>query len=103
MPYISQSARDKFDPLLEELSNAIAAESVDAGDETKSAGHLNYCITRLILSVFRMLFTSRKYWHLALIAGILTNVKDEIYRRIGHPFENNKQELNGDVPEYEEL
>lgn len=103
MPYIAQSAREKFDPLIEELSNSISAEAVDAGDETVAAGHLNYVITRLILSVFRMLFTRRKYWHFALIKGLLVDVSDEIARRLQIDFEENKKELNGDVPEFEEL
>lgn len=103
MPYIVPSVRQKIDPLIEELANSITAEAVDAGDETAFAGILNYTATRLTLLVVRALFTRLRYWHVALIVGVFTNVKDEIYRRVGEPYENKQMRLNGDVDAIEDL
>ena len=101
MPYINQSQREKLDPIIDMLSESIVAEAVDGADETSCAGILNYVCTRLILSVFRTLFARMKYWHIALISGVLSNINSEIYRKIASEFEDEKCKLNGEVPEFE--
>lgn len=103
MPYIAASTRPKLDNLIDELSQAIVAEAVDSGDELNSSGALNYATTRLYLSVFRTLFPRLRYSHIALITGILENVKQEFYRKVASPFEDDKCFLNGEIPEYEEF
>lgn len=103
MPYICQAQREKLDPIIDTLSEAIVSESVEGADETGCAGILNYVCTRLFLSVFRTLFARMKYWHVALISGVLSNINSEIYRRVAHDFEDEKCRLNGDVPEFESL
>lgn len=103
MPYINASVRAKLDPLIDTLAESITAEAVDTGDETAFAGMVNYTATRLTILVVRALFTRFRYWHLALISGIFTNVKDEIYRRIGVPYEEQQCQRNGDVDVVEDL
>lgn len=103
IPYINASVRAKLDPLIDTLADSITAEAVDTGDETACAGMINYTATRLTLLVVRALFIRLRYWHVALIVGIFTNVKDEIYRRIGVPYEEQQCRRNGDVDVIEDL
>lgn len=103
MPYIGQATRTKLDPCIDSLATSIAAEAIDAGEEVSASGFLTYSITRLILSVFRILFHNFRYWNLALNIGVLETAKLEMYRKAGVPLENIKCDLNGDIPEFEAL
>ncbi len=40
------------------------------------------------------------YSKLAVITGVLENVKQEFYRRVGEPYEDKKIRENGDIREY---
>ena len=83
MPYIDQESRKYFEKYVENLP------------EIGSAGELNYYITQVI----------KKYWEdtgigyvtIAVITGVLENVKNEFYRRVAVPYEIEKIEANGDV------
>ena len=95
MPYISEDRRKKLDPHIEGLQKALA--ELTAGGLSGSEGDLNYAISRLIAA--RMLY-DRRYHTIARVTGVLANVKDEFYRRLGIPYENQAIEKNGDVPEF---
>ena len=82
MPYINEDRRS-------ELSSSCC------GSDPATAGELNYMITKLVIA-----FISNyglNYETLATITGVLTNVKDELYRRVGIPYEDGKIFENGDV------
>jgi len=113
MPYIKQEEREKYDVLIQELAGKIAYEciitdeTVDVGKNfsdkkiASSAGVLNYCITELISELFKRLSPEGiRYWHIALISGILDNVSSEYYRRKAATYEDKKIQENGDVTAY---
>lgn len=75
MPYIKQEDRDKYPP--------------------KNAGHLNYIFTVIIKRYLKTQGIS--YQTMNDIVGALDNAKDEFRRRIQHPYEDEKIQLNGDV------
>ena len=43
------------------------------------------------------------YSKLAVITGVLENIKQEFYRRVGEPYEDKKIRENGDIREYVDL
>ena len=65
----------------------------------KKCGDLNYCISTLI----GMVMDKPSYSKIAMITGVLENVKQEFYRRVGAPYEENKIVQNGDIKEYRRL
>jgi hypothetical protein len=85
MPYIKQSRRD-----------AIFSESKTDFDNTlQNAGELNYYITEIISSYLEK--HGLNYQTCNDIVGALDNAKDEFRRRIQHPYEDEKIQINGDV------
>ena len=80
MPYIDKSAR-----------NDMGYYRVLAED----AGELNYQITMLCDTFLAT--HGRKYAHVNTVIGALECAKQEFYRRIAAPYENEKIAINGDV------
>lgn len=80
MPYIDQEARTRM----------------DRGEEPKTAGELNYRITRLI-DDYLIRKGGVRYAHLNEVIGVLECSKLEIYRRLAAPYEDAKQVEAGDV------
>lgn len=79
MPYIKQIDRTE----------------VEMGKANKSAGELNYLITRIIQA--QWINSARRYQDINDILGALEGAKAEFYRRIVVPYEENKIKENGDV------
>ena len=94
MPYISQSARPRLDPLIEKLAAEIKDIAKSEGYDGAFAGLMNYSMTRLILKVAP---EKRRYWVIALVTGVIHNVLDEFYRRYAVPYEDEQIKKNGDV------
>jgi len=93
MPYIEPKIRVKLDPHIENLAKALLE---DRPFNLDGAGHLNYAITRLVmLTAFPE--GRRSYSGIALVTGVLENVKQEFYRRVAAPYEHGKMMVNGDV------
>ena len=90
MPYIEERFRKVLDPHIEGLQKALAELGGQEGD-------LNYTISRLVGAAF---LNETRYHTIARVTGVLANVKDEFYRRLGIPYENLAIEKNGDVPEF---
>jgi hypothetical protein len=91
----NSSLRSSFDPnknnyLNEELSNE---------DVLAIVGDINYCISRVVSK----LIGKPSYSKIAMITGVLENIKQEFYRRIGVSLEDKKIIENGDIPEYKRL
>lgn len=81
MPYISQEDRD---------------ELTCAGGP-RSAGELNYVITRLIDGFLARNGVYPSYEQINTVVGVLECAKMELYRRIAAPYEDQKCDINGDV------
>ena len=87
MPYTPQKDREKFDPLINRL-----AEILNRGTD----GDVNYVITRLV----DLVYSGMGYTQLNAALGVLEAVKQEYYRRVVTPYENERREQNGDVYTY---
>lgn len=95
MPYIKQEYRPRLDPHIEALAKEIQKIGEEQNDAHAFAGMLNYTCTRLALK----LMPEKRYWVVALIAGVFRNIGDEFYRRYAAPYEDEQIEKNGDVYE----
>lgn len=95
MPYIPQEQRKALDPHIERLAGAIREFLGAQGeqDNVKIAGVLNYAVTRLVLEAAR----PARYHDIAILTGVLENVKQEFYRKFAAPYEESKIEENGPV------
>jgi hypothetical protein len=80
MPYIEKEARDR----------------IDSGGPPKTAGELNYAITRL-LDDYLIQLGGIRYAHLNEAVGALECAKLELYRRLAAPYEDRKIAEAGDV------
>jgi hypothetical protein len=98
MPYIKPEDRVWYEKTINELANALGTAK---NNEIMSdmAGDMNYCISTLIGKVMG----KPSYAKIAIITGVLENVKQEFYRRVGVPYEENKIVQNGDIKEYRRL
>ncbi len=79
----------------------ISAEEKEFVEKTgiyKTAGQLNYRLTRVILSYW--VNGPRNYQAINDIIGALDGAKAEFQRRIVAPYEDRKREQNGDVEGY---
>jgi hypothetical protein len=104
MPYIKQEDRVFLDPYINNLSDAINTQrqtNTECNNEevVEMLGQLNYSITRLCVRTM----CNPTYPKIAMIVGMLENVKQEFYRRLAAPYEENKIVQNGDVREYKNL
>ena len=89
MPYITAEKREALDEHIEALQQELHL----ADDE----GALNYALSRIVGSVFE---DEPRYHTIARITGVLENVKQEFYRRVAAPYEEQAMHKNGDIPEY---
>lgn len=92
MPYIPQDQRRDLDPVIDALAEKVRTYH-DGQNNTSVAGILNYAITRLILEAGK----PARYHDIALLTGVLENVKQEFYRKFAAPYEEEKIEENGPV------
>jgi hypothetical protein len=86
VPYIKQEDRPRVDEALELLIRAL---------EGVGPGGYNYAMTKLALHMWN--YSDQRYFNVALITGVLENVKQEFYRRVAAPYEDQKIAENGDV------
>ncbi len=85
MPYINSANR--LD--LAEITDEILCT------EIRSAGELNYLITKLCIEY--MSDNGKSYQHINDVVGALEGAKIEFYRRYAAPYEDTKIIENGDV------
>lgn len=99
MPYVKEEFRLKLDPCINDMVNClmsasdITSESTDISD---TLGNINYCFTRVVAK----LIGQPNYNKIAMVTGVLENIKQELYRRVASPYEDLKINQNGDVKEY---
>lgn len=87
MPYITPAMRDKV--------AVLESNSKGTGFWIDDPGMLNYLVTRLVNQY--VLNHGLRYRSLAEVTGVLENVKQELYRRVAAPYEDQKIMDNGDV------
>lgn len=92
MPYIPREQRSALDGPIEALARAVR-EFHDGKSNASIAGVLNYCITRLTLEAMK----PQRYHDIAIVTGVLENVKQEFYRMFAAPYEDAKIKENGPV------
>ena len=93
MPYIKQENRPRLDSHIDAVALEIKKITEESNDSHAFAGLLNYTCTRLALGII----PEKRYWAIALIAGVLQNIGDEFYRRYAVPYEDEQIQKNGDV------
>jgi hypothetical protein len=93
MPYIDARYRSELHDHIEALADIIVRNDEANKHDGSYAGQLNFVITALILE----LIPERRYWAIAMITGVLENVKQEFYARYARPYEDEQIAKNGDV------
>lgn len=95
MPYIQKENRVRLDGCIENMVKCLRGE--DKKPLQDLLGDINYCFSRVING------TTDKvcYNNIAMITGVLENIKQEFYRRVASPYEDKKAIENGDIKEYE--
>jgi hypothetical protein len=96
MPYIPQKERDELDPLIDALVTRI--KTLPGKNPTQPlldfAGRINYVATQIIL---KLVEPYRGYWAIALMCGVVDNIRSEFYLRYATPYEIEKIVQNGDI------
>ena len=88
MPYIKPAEREPYLLHLEEVVSSLPV------DEEALGGHLNFCISYIINSLWN---EKHRYVRANTIRGAVENALDEWYRVHVVPYEEKKREENGDV------
>lgn len=87
MPYIKPERREKYKEALEELIGILKSLPVEEVD-----GEMNYVVTKIVKEVYPL-----RYFHLNKAIGVLECIKQEFYRRVAAPYEDEKIRESGDV------
>ena len=102
MPYIDEQERVELDNQIDNMILAIRNNKTNLNnphDFSNYLGRINYCFSRIIYGVMRDV----SYRNIAMVTGVLENIKQEYYRRIAEPYEDIKIRQNGDIKEYKGL
>ena len=90
MPYIAQEYRHNTDDELDDLYGLFCAMR-----DRCTPGDLNYIITRIITVYYET--KGPGYTQLNDAIGVLESAKQEFYRRVVVPYEEQKRKEQGDV------
>ena len=110
MPYIAEKDRQILDANINSLimslktsipnmDNPYTTTHIKNEDLLHIIGNINYVVSRICCGIMGEI----SYSKIALITGVLENIKQEFYRRVASPYENNKIIENGDIKEYKKL
>ena len=102
MPYINEEERIELDNQIDNMILAIRDNKTNLNnphDFSNYLGRINYCFSRIIYGVMRDV----SYRNIAMVTGVLENIKQEYYRRVAEPYEDIKIRQNGDIKEYKGL
>ena len=102
MPYIDEEERLELDNQIDNMILAIRDNKTNLNnphDFSNYLGRINYCFSRIIYGVMRDV----SYRNIAMVTGVLENIKQEYYRRVAEPYEDIKIRQNGDIKEYKGL
>lgn len=89
MPYIERDKRKQLLPEIDALAKAI--ESLGE----VHPGNVNFAISKLLHYLY--MYDGVSYANINEAIGVLECVKQELYRRLAAPYEDQKKEENGDV------
>lgn len=104
MPYIKEDLRKQLDVCIDKLVDCINTPKglqghMDNNEFVTLLGDINYCFSRIVSS----LMGDPSYPKIAMVTGVLENIKQEFYRRVAEPYEDKKIVENGDIKEYKRL
>jgi CO dehydrogenase/acetyl-CoA synthase epsilon subunit len=104
MPYIKEDIRQELDVCIEKMITCLGTPKSLNGNMTNEdfvliLGDINYVFSRIISSLMGRV----SYSKIAMITGVLENIKQEYYRRVASAYEDKKIVENGDIPEYLKL
>ena len=94
MPYIDEQERVELDSQIDNMILAIRNNKTNLNnphDFSNYLGRINYCFSRIIYGVMRDV----SYRNIAMVTGVLENIKQEYYRRVAEPYEDIKIRQNG--------
>ena len=97
MPYIKEEKREELHPCIDNLIRCLDPEKDLIIDNI--LGNINYTFSRILGG----LMGTPSYDKIAMITGVLENIKQEFYRRVAEPYEDKKILENGDIKEYKNL
>jgi hypothetical protein len=102
MPYIKEERRTSLYHCIDDMINCIK-HNIDAeGKELTNdqlleiCGDINYSFSRIAAGLMGKV----SYPKIAIITGVLENIKQEFYRRVASQYEDSKIVSNGDIKEY---
>ena len=97
MPYINENARLELDDCIDNMVECLThGNNVSNEEFTTLLGEINYSFTRILTKSMGEV----SYSKIAMVTGVLENVKQEFYRRIAAAYEEKKIVQNGDIKEY---
>ena len=112
MPYIKEDRRKGLDECIAVMVNCLKSNipndniknpwsdpqnrSISNQELLNICGDINYTVSRILGGGMGDV----SYPKIAVITGVLENIKQEFYRRIGVSLEDKKIIENGDIPEY---
>ena len=102
MPYIKEEERLELDTCIDQMIVCIIDNKTSLNnphDFQNYLGRINYCFSRVLGGLMR----EPSYNKVAMITGVLENIKQEFYRRVGEPYEDLKIQQNGDIKEYKKI
>lgn len=100
MPYIKEESRKLLDECIQNMGGCLTEGNQLTDDELISIlGDINYTFSR----VLGICMGNPSYSKVAMITGVLENIKQEFYRRIATPYEDQKILQNGDIKEYRKV
>jgi len=114
MPYIKEENRASLDHCIDDMMYYLRGnvtpnvenphanpyrEKLTNQEFLSICGDLNYVFSRIISGTMGDV----SYPKIAIVTGVLENIKQEFYRRIGVSLEDKKIIENGDIPEYKRL
>lgn len=94
MPYINRDGREDLDLVVDSALKTLKRRSGPSFEG--SLGDLNYLFSRIVAAHMGEV----SYGKIAMATGVLENVKQELYRRLAAPYEDEKIAQNGDIREY---
>jgi hypothetical protein len=115
MPYIKEDRRKSLDECIDVMVNCLKSNvpndniknpwsdprnrNISNQELLDICGDINYAFSRILGGVMGDV----SYPKIAVITGVLENIKQEYYRRVAEGYENKKMLENGDIKEYKRL
>ena len=98
MPYVNEEARRELDSCIDNMDGCLINDNINISNEEflSIAGEINYTFSRVLAGCMK----DTSYGKIAIITGVLENIKQEFYRRVAQPYEDKKISENGDIREY---